>query len=218
MLNDDEQAAFLTSIERVRQKAANHLGSTLNVSTAVNFAASLQRSVDKVVQQASGDPKPECKPGCAWCCSLFVEAMEPEIFLIAREIRKREAGQVQAMVEALRIRGAATRDDAKNLHRRDCAFLNNRLCSIYEVRPAVCRKAHSLSVESCRSFAPEIPQKLEILLDTEALMKGAADAYRQLKLQASAHELCNAVLLALTDDTAEARWVNGETVFPRDGA
>ena len=108
-------------------------------SSAVGFAANLQRSVDKVVQQA-GDPKPECKLGCAWCCSLLVEAMEPEIFLIAREIRKRAPEEVQAIVETLRARAAATQDDANNLRRRDCAFLKNKRCSIYEVRPSTCRK------------------------------------------------------------------------------
>jgi Fe-S-cluster containining protein len=149
---------------------------------------------------------------------LFVEATEPEIFLIAREIRKGAPEEVQAILETLRVRAAVTKDDAKNLRRRDCAFLKNKRCSIYEVRPSTCRKAHSLSAESCGNFASEIPQKLEILLGAEALIQGTADAYRQLKLHASAHELCNAVLLALSDDTAEARWYNGETVFPRDGA
>jgi Fe-S-cluster containining protein len=214
MLSNDEQAAFLASIDGVRRKAVSHLGSNLNVPSAVAFAANLQRAVDKVVQQAT-DPKPECKPGCAWCCSLLVEAMEPEIFLIASEIRKRGPEEVDAVVEALRIRAADTKVDPKNLRRRDCAFLKNTRCSIYEVRPSVCRKAHSLSAESCRNFASEIPQKVEILLGAEALMQGTAEAYRQLKLPASAHELCNAVLQVLTDDMAEAKWFNGEAVFSR---
>lgn len=217
MLSNDEQAAFLASIDRVRRKAASHLGSNLNASIAIGFAVNLQRSVDKVVQQA-GDPRPECKPGCAWCCSLLVEAMEPEIFLIASEIRKRGPEELGAVVEALRLRAADTRDDAKNVRRRDCAFLKNKRCSIYEVRPSTCRKAHSLSAESCGNFASEIPQKVEILLGAEALIRGTADAYRQLKLHASAHELCNAVLQALTDDTTEARWFAGEAVFSSDGA
>lgn len=217
MLSNDEQAAFLNSIDGVRRKAADHLGSNTNVSSVVGFAANLHQAVDKVVQQA-GDPKPECKPACAWCCSLLVEAMEPEIFFIAREIRKRGPEEVEAIVDALRIRAAATKDDAKNLRRRDCAFLKNQRCSIYEVRPSVCRKAHSLSAERCMNFASGIPQKVEILLGAEALIQGTAGAYRQLKLHASAHELCNAVLQALTDDMAEARWYNGETVFPQDGA
>jgi hypothetical protein len=215
MLTHNEEALFLESVEKIRQRAVHNLGSNRDVSAAIAFAANLHRSVDKVMLQAvDNEPKPECKTGCAWCCSLLVEAIEPEIFLIARGIKMREPARVSAIINALQTRAANTKDDANNSRRADCAFLENDLCSIYEVRPSVCRKAHSLSVTSCRSLASEIPQKLEVLLGADALMKGVADAYRQLKLQTSSRELCNAVLLALTDETAEIRWYNGETVFP----
>lgn len=211
MLSEDERKATLDAIERVRQSAVNHLGA--NRSSAVYFIANLHRAVDKIAQQA-GDhgQKAECKPGCACCCSVRVEASEPEIFRIARELRKRPADQVSAIIERLRHHVATT----DGTRRTDCAFLVKQLCSIYEVRPAVCRRAHSLSAENCRNFAPEIPQSLEKLLQADVLMKGTSEAYRQIGLNASAHELCSAVLLALTDETAEARWHEGESVFPED--
>lgn len=211
MLNDDEQSAYLNSIERVRQSAVNHLGSNRGISFAVDFVTNLHRSVDKIAQQA-GDQgqQAECSPGCACCCSVRVEASEPEIFLIVRELRKRPDAQLAALVEHLRDR-AATADDATL--RRDCAFLDEQLCSIYEVRPAVCRRAHSLSAEKCRSYAPEIPQNLSMLLGANALMHGTSKAYREVGLHSSPHELNSAVLLALTDETAEARWYEGESVL-----
>ncbi|MCK9200174.1 MAG: YkgJ family cysteine cluster protein [Gallionella sp.] len=211
MLSHDEQAAYLDSIERVRQSAVNHLGSNRNV--AIEFVANLHRAVDKVTRQSAGSgAQTECRPGCACCCSVRVEATEPEIFRIAREVKKLPADRVAAIVERLRNFAAAT-DGAG---RTDCAFLKDHLCSIYEVRPAVCRRAHSLSEESCKHFAPEIPQNLEILLQADALMKGTSEAYRQVGLHASAHELGSAVLQALTDETIEARWHDGEAVFPKD--
>ncbi|OGS80776.1 MAG: hypothetical protein A2061_03915 [Gallionellales bacterium GWA2_59_43] len=213
MLNNDEQLAYLDAIERVRQSAVNHLNS--NRGVAVDFVANLHRAVDKVAQQAGElDRKTECRPGCACCCSVRVEATEPEIFRIAREVKKLPPAQVTPLIERLR-NFAATTDNAS---RTDCAFLDEHLCSIYEIRPAVCRRAHSLSVESCKNFAPEIPQNLAMLLQADALMKGTSEAYRQVGLHASAHELCRAVLLALTDATAEARWHNGESVFPAERA
>jgi hypothetical protein len=69
-------------------------------------------------------------------------------------------------------------------------------------------------VESCKHFAPEIPQNLEILLEADALMKGTSEAYRQVGLQVSAHELGSAVLQALTDGTSEARWCDGASLLP----
>jgi len=216
MLSDSEQTAALESIERVRQSVVNHLSSNRGVSAAVNFVANLHRAVDKVVQQASDhDPKPECKAGCAYCCSVRVEATEPEIFRIVREVKMRPAAQVDSLLERLGRRAAAAESGVTG-SRIDCAFLENNLCSIYEVRPAVCRKAHSLSVKCCEELAPEIPQNLELALGAEVLMMGTSDGYREVRLCTSAHELCNAVLMALTEETTEARWYNGESVFPND--
>lgn len=215
MLSEDEQAAYLDSIERVRQSAVNHLGSNRDASSTVDFVANLHRAVDKIAQQADLGQKTDCRPGCACCCSVRVEASEPEIFRIAREVRKRPSAQVAALVERLQgCVAAASADDTPS--RRDCTFLEERLCSIYEIRPAVCRRAHSLSAEKCRSFAPEIPQNLEMLLGADALMHGTSEAYREIGLHSSPHELNSAVLLALTDETAEARWHEGESVFPKD--
>ena len=44
-------------------------------------------------------------------------------------------------------------------------------------------------------------------------MAGTAAAYRQVGLPASPHELLSAVLAALTDASAEARWHKGEAVL-----
>ncbi|HXU92052.1 MAG TPA: YkgJ family cysteine cluster protein [Gallionella sp.] len=212
MLSNDEQVAYLDSIERIRQRAVDHLGS--NRGGAVDFIANLHRSVDKIAQQAGAHgQEAECKAGCAGCCSVRVEVSEPEIFLIAREIKTRPAAQIATVIERLRNHVAAA-DSAPS--RRDCTFLEEQLCSIYEVRPAVCRRAHSLSSEKCRSFAPEIPQNLGMLLGVNALMNGTAKAYREVGLGSSPHELNRAVLLALTDEAAEARWYDGESMFPED--
>lgn len=215
MLNDEERTAFLESIERVRESVVTHLGANGGTSIAVGFVSNLHRAVDKVAQQGGeAGPKTDCTAGCTYCCSVRIEASDPEIFYIAREVKKRPKAQVDALTERLQRHVAASKADDAPSHRTACAFLESQLCSIYAIRPAVCRKAHSLSVESCRNLDPEIPQNLELVLQAEALMKGTSEAYRQVKLHASAHELCHGVLLALTDETAEPRWHGGASVFP----
>ena len=69
------------------------------------------------------------------------------------------------------------------------------------MRPAACRKAHSLSAAHCAEQSPTIPQNLRLLVDAEALMAGTALAYRDQPLPASSHEL-NAAVLAALDGTA----------------
>lgn len=89
-------------------------------------------------------------------------------------------------------------------------------CTIYDVRPSVCRRAHSLDVRKCEANAPEIPQDLGVVVSIEALSNGTSDACRKLGFNTLGHELGLAVLLALFDESAESRWFNGEPVFLTD--
>lgn len=220
MLSADEEVAFRASIAGVRRVAADALDRLHGPAAVVQFVANLHRSVDGVAQRAwQAGPVPDCRAGCAHCCSLRVEATEPEIFRIVRKLRELPAAEVAALVERLRLRVLAKDRAPPGADRLDCSFLmQGSLCSIYEVRPAACRKAHSLSVAACAARADVIPQNLRLVLDAEALMVGTAEAYREVHLAASAHELLAAVLQALADPTAEARWYAGETVFGNHGA
>jgi uncharacterized protein len=206
MLTNEEQAAFRESIAGVRSLAAERLRCTGDVGHAVGFVANLHRSLDSVASRAAElGPVPDCKIGCSYCCHVRVEATDPEVFWIARKIRQQPASEVTELIEKLRRRVAEHHADSLD-RRRSCTFLVDNRCTIYEVRPAACRKAHSLSVKQCQAFAPEIPQNLTLLVEAEALMIGTAEAYREVDLPASAHELNSAVLLALGDESAEARW------------
>jgi len=211
MLNDEEQLAFQKSVENVRVLAARHLKNARDAANAVQFVNNLHRGIDKIAHQAAvHGPKPECTAGCAYCCRARVEATEPEIFLICREIRKHPGDEIKTLVLQLQKRVEEDLGNRLNSNRPSCVFLVNNLCSIYEVRPAVCRRAHSLSVEHCKNFSAEIPQNLELILDAEALMKGTSAAYIGSSLQSSGQELSAAVLMALTNENIEARWFKGE--------
>jgi Fe-S-cluster containining protein len=211
MLTTEEESAFRESISRVRRAAAASLGRAHDAGQAIAFVAHLHRSLDDAVARAGAlGPLPECRIGCSYCCSARVEATEPEIFLIARSVRKLPASQVSRIVEKLRHHTDKQRA-SDGQARQSCAFLEEGQCSIYDVRPGVCRKAHSLSAKLCADNSPEIPQNLKLLLDAEALMAGTSEAYREVKLPVSAHELNAAVLAALTDVSSEARWYRNDS-------
>lgn len=214
MLSREEQAEFFDAAEKVQQTVLHHLNTNRSRTYAITFASKLQRGVDNVVQAAiDKGQKFDCKAGCIYCCSARVEALEPEIFQITRELKKLPPENLAELTERLRKHGVIAKGLAIQDYHLSCPFLIENLCSIYSIRPAVCRKAHSYDVEKCRVPASEIPESLEIALKSEALMKGTAQAYSQASLPASGHELGQAVLLALTDETAETRWYSGEHVF-----
>lgn len=213
-LGADEHAAFLLSIENVQGAAARQLGGHPDQESVIAFVGHLQLGVDKVVgEHIQRGAKPDCKPGCSYCCRARVEALPAEIFRISRHLLQRPGSLLQPLMAGLQEQLSSARDPVPWKDRRACAFLERGLCSIYEVRPASCRKAHSLDVARCASGAAEIPENLGLVLDAEALMKGVSNAYQQLGLESSGVELAGAVLLALSDRTAEARWYRGERVF-----
>ena len=213
-LTPEETAAFLQSADKVCQAAVRHLSDKRGTLFTINFVRNLQSGIDQVVSTAvEQGVKLACKAGCSYCCSARVEAIEPEVFRIAQEITSRSSEESNALIERLQTYVAMPSDVAPWQQRKPCPFLVDNLCSIYEVRPGVCRKAHSLDVAKCAANAPEIPQSLNIVLGAEALLKGTSDAYREIGLHASGHDLGQAVLIALSDSTVESRWQSGEAVF-----
>lgn len=199
MLSHEEQAAFLESIQKVRRRVTVRLISIQEPAPATAFISHLHGSIDSLVQDKTGQGlQIACKPGCAHCCHVRVEASEPEICYITTELKKRSSGELHTLIARLKhyVDESATQAAGS---RRACAFLNDNLCSIYPYRPAVCRKAHSLSVASCENQADEIPQDLALILSAEAMIQGTMAAYADTGLSASSHELASAVLAALND-------------------
>lgn len=137
---------------------------------------------------------------------------------IAAELQKRPAAELATLTERLREHAARAQGTTAQAHRMPCPLLEQNRCTVYELRPASCRKAHSLDVKQCATPGADIPQSLDLLLKAEALGKGSAGAYAHMGLAATGHELGQAVLLALSDATAEERWMAGQAVFDTIGS
>ena len=238
-LTEAERAAFLQSIARVRSAAGRALRAAQTsamqsaaadvtgaiatgqapdatesaAQAAVGFIEQLHQGLDTVAEQAGANgPKPACQAGCAHCCHLRVEATDPEVLHIAQRLQTLPSADQATTLRRLQQHAAAA---SVGTTRQPCSFLVHDRCAIYSVRPAACRKAHSLSAAHCAEQSPTIPQNLRLLVDAEALMAGTALAYRDQPLPASAHEL-NAAVLAALDGTASPpagallRWYRGD--------
>ena len=214
LLSAEETAAFLQSADQVRAAAVAYLSDKRGSPWVISFVRNLQNGIDQVVNTAlEQGVSVACKRGCSYCCSARVEAIAPEVFRIARAVAARPVQEINTLIERLQAYAAKPNDVASWVQRTPCPFLNENLCSIYAVRPGVCRKAHSLDVKQCEASSPEIPQSLNIVLGAEALLKGTADAYREIGFHATGYDLGRAVLIALSDPTTEIRWLSGEAVF-----
>jgi len=214
VLNLTEQAEVLSIKERNEKNALKRLRENRNSAFAVNFISTMQDSIDNVAKQIQKQGiRFDCKAGCTYCCTLRVEALAPEVFRIARELKKLKLDQLAAVIERLKVHAIKAAGVPSKEFYLTCPLLVSGLCSIYGVRPGMCRKFYSLDVEQCKNPDAEIPENLGMVVKSGAIMCGVTRAYERAKFSAAPHELGQALLLALTDSTAEERWGNGELVF-----
>lgn len=207
-----EQADLLELERQVEKEITQKLRANPTAAFAVRLAAIAQQKIDQVHDEVvQKGVRFACAKGCSYCCRLKVDSYPQEAFRIARGLRERE--DQGGLIEALATHVARNKDVTDKRSRELCPFLADHACSIYELRPAMCRKTVSLDVERCKAFAETVPADPEMFYKSNAIISGSAKAYARKKLASAPHELISSVLLALTDPSAEARWWNGEDVF-----
>jgi Fe-S-cluster containining protein len=155
-----------------------------------------------------------CAPGCFFCCYLPVDVLALEAFRIATHLRQtRSPGELAALVYRLGAHGQT------DFGTRPCVFLADGRCSIYEVRPMVCRGYNSLSKERCEAYYHDASVDLKGTKDrvagslAEAMEDGIIAGLNALGLDAQWYELAGAVLRALETTDGAERWARGEAVF-----
>lgn len=108
-----------------------------------NIAYTINRIVDESVAQtlkSKNGRKVQCARGCAHCCKLNVSITHEEAVLLLIAAEQKHVAIDWAKVERQSPHRLATWKDQDPADRR-CVFLNGREeCSVYEHRPAACRK------------------------------------------------------------------------------
>lgn len=160
------------------------------------WAPRLHHELDVLAEQALQNQVPiACKAGCSACCHSKVEAGPAELSQLAHWIRHQlSPADLQAFVIALK-QAAAQTSTVWN-QRQPYLFLNQNQCSIYPLRPASCRKAHSLNVQACNEAATTVPQHYATVLVAEAWIRGAQQGAARVGFNEQPQEL-NAGLAAL---------------------
>lgn len=172
-----------------------------------------------VALQSEGQPPVVCHKGCPSCCSLRVSALAPEVFMIATYLQA-TAPALQKhgidLITRLRETDTATRgldDVARVVLRQRCAFIVQGVCLIHRVRPLSCRGHASLNKRACVDAAAgrvdEVPYSGPHRMVRMLVQSALQAALRQRGLAWGAHELNHALILALDNRHAQARWLEG---------
>lgn len=217
MLSQDEQSQLQVAMDAIQRRVSGTLANAQDAWQAISFVEQLHSNTDAIIAASvSAAPTAECTPSCTHCCHARVEVSDPEALFIARHVHQMPTEEKLPLLERLRLKAAESTDLAcedKNAAPQPCAFLRDGLCSIYSIRPSVCRKAHSLSVKACETRASDIPQNLTRVVQCEALLAATNEAFKSVNLPASRYELSAAVLAALAEN-AEDAWYQGKPLLP----
>lgn len=94
-----------------------------------------------------------CRAGCGNCCIVNVSVLLPEALAIVDYIEERpaEIPELRVRLDLLWTRIRGVNDDERVSMRQPCIFLDKaENCSIYPVRPLLCRGVNSTDVEDCK--------------------------------------------------------------------
>lgn len=211
-----------------------HCGSAPDVAEVVAVASEAMDALSKLalglISQAS--PTVACSAGCDHCCHQSVGVTALEAITIVHHLRTTlDPATVTAVADHIRV----TREQVRNLTREQryapehpCVFLGQGgTCSIYPVRPLVCRAMNSLDANQCRDNLRDPDQRAAFLEKghgpdallgpfraSHALSAGlqlaGSDVYgwdtRPLDLVAAMDEL-------LQNPEAVQQWLEGRDVF-----
>ena len=217
-------AALQAVFERERADARRAVAGDADAvrAQAIRMYSRIEREQAAVI--AVVKPLLACKLGCNYCCHQRVELRPYEAFVLAEHIRSRMTAAQQANA---RQRLAAIREQVASLTAQQhtqagipCALLEDGACSVYEARPAACRKYYSVSVDTCRNAFEHPGEPLTGPLEEDALRLagnavalGYARGVEESGRDANRYELHTAVLEALDNPKAAKRYRAGKKAF-----
>jgi Fe-S-cluster containining protein len=170
-------------------------------------------------------PQPvACKPGCDACCHNLVELTPPEALALGQHIRNHfpETARDRVLSRLAQNLALATGKTKAALAamRRDlpCPLLHGRACSVYPLRPLVCRAMHGLDQERCKaelrsgSLAASryYAHRHDIARSVSA---GLLEGCRALGCQSGTLDLARALHDFFKQENPAESWLAGEKVF-----
>ena len=205
-------------------KLIHAIGSAKKTADLLSALGKYYRAAESVASEhASADSRAlACREGCAFCCHLTVGARAEEVLLIADFVRSHfSPGQQSALIDRL-CKHASIVSPLNTSERRGipCPLLDGSRCSVYSVRPLVCRAYHSLDVSSCENsfhHPTDPPERRPTIGELESawctMMDLARLAFSERGYDTTDYELGSALLEALTKPATSRRFFRRTKAF-----
>lgn len=166
-----------------------------------------------------------CKAGCPYCCSMQISITPPEaIVLGAHVVENYDTSAKNDLLKKIdhniRLTYKKTQDEkVANWRKTPCIFLKGGSCSVYAIRPFVCRSWHSLDVRQCidswrsKDKEAEIDNLFHRNYVFGMVRKGIQKGCEMLGLQWETQVVTSAVKSYLAHPNPLEGWLKGERVF-----
>ena len=156
-----------------------------------------------------------CRADCAYCCyvpSVFVTL--PELARIVDRLQTWPVDQLEAVKARLEAHVAAQSSHAGSpAARPPCPLLVGQRCSVYGVRPLVCRGQHAYDVQQCKmrceTGTGETTQLTVVLEVVRGAVSGVVGAFKDMGAQGALLDLSRALLIALENPRVLVQAANG---------
>jgi Fe-S-cluster containining protein len=216
--------------DRVKALATGTLSAGRNQEAVLALASEAFRLADGLIDYFESENElPHaiaCREGCNFCCFNQVEVTPPEALLIGRYLAQNfsqaeKDDLLRRVSRSLNLKdGKSKKKIARMRQKLPCALLLDGRCSIYGVRPLVCRAMHAFAAGACEeellkgTLGPGefYAHRYEFIW---SISSGLQTGGREVGCQTGVVDLDLAIKEVLTQENPAARWVIGENVFRR---
>ena len=199
--------------------------SRASASGARTVVIRIHKAADEAVSRAKAQVA--CKQGCAMCCHYHVMISATEALALAERLEQlppEQFARVRARLNQNSLLAASMTPADHIKINVACALLEGNQCIVYQDRPLVCRRHHSMEVDACeRAFnnpADEGQQLMNapLAMGIEAVIHAHDRSAKQAGFDATKYEMNAALKAALSSPaTARRRWRDGKLTFPDVG-
>jgi Fe-S-cluster containining protein len=196
---------------------------------ALDLAFEALKRTDEAIQKFTTHeslPEPiDCKPGCHYCCFNQPMVTPPEALLIGHQVKQTFTDHKKLEL-CDRIKKLLAQTDGRSpdeivimRHELTCIFLQNGMCMVYQVRPAVCRACSSTSAKHCEMVfkSRDHMSRLRCYQQIHEIFKKVhtelVNQCRKMGCQSDSLRIAEAVRDFLKHPSPIEAWLQGEIVF-----
>ena len=201
-----------------------------NEAAALELASQAFSLADRLIsyfESANQLPHPiACREGCSFCCFNQVEVTPLEALRLGHYVDQNFSTEDQdalmaRVTRSLRLKAGKSKQEIGRLrHQFPCPLLLDGRCSIYPVRPLVCRAMHTFDAGACQEellggkLGPGeyYAHRYEFVW---SISSGLQNGCREMGCQTGILDLVLALQDFFTQENPVEKWVSGEEVFGR---